>query len=297
MTFLSSCQTSFPSVTEKIAHYPIGMFDSGVGGLTVMRELMALLPQESVNYFGDTAHFPYGSQSAETIVTYATAIANFLAEHSLKMLVIACNTASAYALSALQDRHPFPIIDVISSGVEKAALATKTGSIAVLGTKGTIRSGIYQQKLKERIPDAQVFALACPLLAPLVEEQFLDHPATTLIIREYLKRIEKESFDTILLGCTHYPFLKESIQAIVGEGIKIIDSASACAWKIKEELETRGQLNAQHQPSYHFYVSAEADDFQKTGELFLKKPLNQISLATPSSLHSTAALIYANKVC
>jgi len=293
MNSLSNYQTSIPSVSEKMAHFPIGMFDSGVGGLTVLRELMTLLPQESVNYFGDSAHFPYGSQSAETIISYATAITNFLVEHPIKMLVIACNTASAYALTTLQKLHPFPIIDVISSGVERAAKATRTGSIAVLGTKGTIRSGIYQQKLREKIPGSQVYALACPLLAPLVEEQLHDHPAAQLIIREYLKQLEGKDFDTVLLGCTHYPFLKDHIQNILGNKVEIIDSASACAGKIKEELEVRNQLNS-HRASYRFYVSAEIDDFQKTGELFLKRPLDSVTLTAPFPVQSGSPLNYAN---
>lgn len=264
--------------SEDICSMPIGMFDSGVGGLTVMREVTRLLPHETVYYFGDTAHFPYGSQSPEAVVSLAKSNTYFLIEQKIKLLVIACNTASAQALSYIQNICPVPVVDVISSGVQMITSSFKKGSIAILGTKGTIRSGIYQQKIKEIAPDIELYPLACPLLAPLVEEQFFDHPATHLIVDEYLKPLKDKKLDAVLLGCTHYPFLIPAIQKSLGEHVQIIDSASSCAWIVKEELKKNDCLAAPSFPDHHFFVTDNPEDFQKVGKHFLQQSISKIIL-------------------
>ncbi|MBS4167852.1 glutamate racemase [Parachlamydia sp. AcF125] len=263
--------------SEKTSNdYPIGMFDSGIGGLTVMRAVLELLPHESVLYLGDTAHFPYGDNGAEAIVQYSLANAQFLIEQEIKLLVIACNTASAFAFAHLQNHYAVPIVDVISPSVEKAVEQTRGGSIAVLGTKGTIRSGIYPQKIVDLMPEAEVISLACPLLAPLVEEQWVEHPATRLIVQEYLRPLKKRGIDTLILGCTHYPLLKSVIEEEMEGKVKIIDSASACAWKVREKLSQLELSSSQKSPHYHYYVSGDPSRFQQAGEQFLKKPLEHV---------------------
>lgn len=257
---------------------PIGMFDSGVGGLTVMREVMRSLPYETIYYFGDTAHFPYGNQSSEAIIAYSRANAHFLLEQKIKLLVIACNTASAQALSIIKDLCPIPVIDVISAGVEKITSLFQRGSIAILGTKGTIRAGVYQQQIKEKAPNIQIYPLACPLLAPLVEEQFTHHPAANLIVEEYLKPLRDKDLDAVLLGCTHYPFLIDHIRAVLGDDVQIVDSASACAWMIEEELKKNDLLAPPAFPSHHYFVTSDWEEFQRTGGQFLQQCPSNISL-------------------
>ncbi|CCB85062.1 glutamate racemase [Parachlamydia acanthamoebae UV-7] len=242
-----------------------------------MRAVMQLLPYESVLYFGDTAHFPYGNNAAETIIQYSLANAHFLMEQDIKLLVIACNTASAFAFSTLQDQFLIPIIDVISPSIEAAIAQTQSGSIAVLGTKGTIRSGVYKQKILDLMPQARVVSLACPLLAPLVEEQWLEHPATRLIVQEYLQPLKKSDVDTLILGCTHYPLLKSLIEEEMEGQVKIIDSASACALKVEEILGNQ-QLQSlkEKTPHFRYYVSDDPERFQQAGEQFLRSPITHV---------------------
>lgn len=185
----------------------IGLFDSGVGGLTVMQEIMKLLPHERLIYFGDTARVPYGNKGTRTIIRYSIENTICLLEKNIKLMVVACNTASALALPQLRRLFNLPIVGVIEPGAEKAVAATRNQRIAVLGTKATIQSGAYQTAIKKIAPHAAVIPIACPLFVPLVEEQWLDHPATHLIVREYLRPLQEQNVDTILLGCTHYPLL------------------------------------------------------------------------------------------
>lgn len=245
---------------------PIGIFDSGVGGLTVMHKIMEILPQESLIYFGDTARLPYGNKSAETIIRYSLEIAEFLAQREIKLLVIACNTASAFALGTLRDRFPFPVVGVIHAGAAAAVAATRNQHIAVLGTKGTIHSGVYQEAITEMLPSARVLGIACPLFVPLVEEQWLSHEAARLIVREYLLPIKKSPVDTVLLGCTHYPLLRELIEEELGEGVTIVDSATTCAREVAALLSESNLLARQGEPSHQYLVSDDPARFHALAE-------------------------------
>ncbi len=245
--------------------YPIGMFDSGIGGLTVMQQIMLTSPQESIIYFGDTARLPYGGKSRETIIRYSIENTILLIEKNIKLLIVACNTASAFAIHKLQQIFNIPIIDVIEPGAEKATSVTLNQRIAVLGTKGTIQSGAYEAAIKRKLPEATVIPIACPLFVPLVEEHFLYHPATRLIIKEYLKPLQDLQIDTILLGCTHYPLLKDLIQEEIGNSISLVDSASTCAEKVASVLKAQQLESSSSQTTYQYYVSDDLEKFRELG--------------------------------
>src|SRR4051812_4127255 len=202
---------------------PIGVFDSGIGGLTVVRELMRQLPQESVVYFGDTARVPYGPKSPDTVRRYSREIASFLLKQQAKAIVIACNTATAHALSVLREEFSVPVIGVVEPGARAAARATSGGRIGVIGTAGTVASGAYDRAIRAILPDARVVTKACPLLVPLVEEGWIDHPVTAQVAREYLAPLMDEQIDTLVLGCTHYPLLKDVLCRALGRGVTLID--------------------------------------------------------------------------
>lgn len=246
----------------------IGIFDSGLGGLTVMRKIREKCPQESLIYYGDTARVPYGSKSPETILRYTIESAVFLMEQNIKALVIACNTAASYSMGRLKNIFNIPIIDVIHPGAQAAVKATKNGRIAVLGTKATIASGSYQREIAALLPEAIVVPIACPLFVPLVEEKFLHHEATRLVVREYLQAVRQSNVDTVLLGCTHYPVLAPLIQNELGHAVKIVDSASTCAEKLADLLEERQMVSA-NGGYCRFYVSDDPEKFQLVGRDFL----------------------------
>jgi glutamate racemase len=255
----------------------IGLFDSGVGGLTVLNQVIRTLPHEPLIYFGDTARVPYGGKSREIIVRYTLESAIFLMEQQIKMLIIACNTASAYALDKLQQIFNIPIIGVIEPGAKKAVQTSRQGRIAVLGTRATISSGAYQQAILRQMPDAQIFPIACPLFVPLVEEIFISHPAARLIVREYLAPLKKEKIDTLLLGCTHYPLLRPLIQEEIGEEITIVDSASTCAETVASVLQTQQLAGAPlSPPPYKYFVSDDPAKFKKLGQTLLDIPLDHV---------------------
>jgi glutamate racemase len=257
----------------------IGVFDSGVGGLTVMKQLLQTLPEEHFIYFGDTARIPYGGKSRETIIRYSIENAIFLVEQNIKMLVVACNTATAHALEKLQKIFNIPIIGVIEPNIEKAVRTTKNQHIAVLGTQGTIRSEVYQQNIKKFLPNATIFPIACPLFVHLVEEKFVHHPATLLIIQEYLRPLRHHPIDTVLLGCTHYPLLKQLIMKELGKHVSVIDSAPTCAEKVAELLN---QLNLKraypNTQNHQYFVSDDPKKFQIIGEELLGEPIENVSL-------------------
>lgn len=251
---------------------PIGMFDSGVGGLTVLRQIAKRLPYEKIIYYGDTARVPYGDKSSQEILRYSIDNANFLMDnHQIKVLVIACNTSAAYSSQQLRQLCPFPVIDVVEAGVESIVRATKSRRIAVLATRGTIRSGIYEKEILKLLPDAVVISIACPLFTLLVEEQFINHLATKLIVEEYLAPLKNQNIDALLLGCTHYPLLRDVIQEVLGGGVTIVDSSSSCAEKVadllsKMDLETPLlTLPERHQ----FFVSDDPERFSHTARNFL----------------------------
>lgn len=256
----------------------IGIFDSGVGGLTVMRQIHALLPHENICYFGDTARVPYGNKSPETIKKYARENADFLQDQNIKLLVVACNTACALAPD-LDSYVDVPLIGVIEPGVRNAVESTKSGSIAILGTKATISSGVYQKCLKAALPMGRIFANACPLLVPLVEEQLFTHEATILLIKEYTAPLMKHTPDTVILGCTHYPLLRPLFQEILGENIILIDPAYSTALAVQKKLRDLNQLNNSPQKgSCLFFVSDDAPKFKETGALFFKNSLELVTL-------------------
>lgn len=256
---------------------PIGMFDSGLGGLTVMRQLVNVLPDESVIYLGDTARLPYGAKSPETILRYSIENSVFLIQKNIKMLIVACNTASAHALDELQQIFSVPIMGVIEPGAESAVKATKNGRIAVLGTQGTIHSQCYKKAILKKSPQAEVFSIACPLFVPLVEEDYIAYPATRLIVQEYLRPLKEQRIDTLLLGCTHYPLLKELILDEMGEGVNIVDSATACAEKVSELLDQATMRRPPFPaPHYRYFVSDDPKKFQLLGSSFLGMPIPHV---------------------
>jgi glutamate racemase len=260
---------------------PIGMFDSGVGGLTVMHRLIETLPNESVVYFGDTARIPYGEKSPETIIRFSLENAQFLMEKQIKLLVVACNTATAHAFEILQQSLPIPVVGVIAPGAAKAARTTRTRRIAVLATKGTVKSGVYERQIREHLPDVHLISIACPLFVPLVEEQFQHHLATKLVIKEYLHPLKGKNIDTVLLGCTHYPLLHQAIQEELdeelGPQIQIIDSAQCCADAVAKELRDHQLASLHYPPDYQYYVSDDPQLFHQKGEKFLGRSISHVS--------------------
>ena len=223
-----------PNLTEKTR--PIGVFDSGIGGLTVVSALRRLLPNESIYYLGDTARVPYGGKSAATVQRYSLEIGAMLLSENAKTVVVACNTASALALSELTDALPVPVTGVILPGAQAAVAATRSGHIGVIGTRATIKSGAYERALLALNPDVRVSTRACPLLVPLIEEGWLENAITDQIIMHYLGPLVDEGIDTLVLGCTHYPLLHDAIARLVGDSITLVDSAQNCARAVRELL-------------------------------------------------------------
>ena len=241
---------------------PIGVFDSGVGGLTVAREIMRQLPEENVVYFGDTARVPYGSKSKNNIIRYSRQIIRFLRTKNVKAIVIACNTASALALETVQKEIDIPIIGVIIPGARAAVSETRNGKIGVLGTEATIRSETYTKVIHQLKPDAEVLGKPCPLFVPLVEEGFAKHKITQEVIDIYLSDMKKTDIDTMILGCTHYPLLRSRIIEYFGEKVHIANPAYETAMDLKTILNEKGIANHSGTPAtYDFYVSDAAEKF------------------------------------
>lgn len=257
---------------------PIGVFDSGVGGLTVVRALMERLPLESIVYFGDTARVPYGIKSVPTIERFTAQITDFLLRQDVKMLVIACNTMAAVAAHVVRERAAeMPVLDVIEAGAQAAAKQTRGGSIGVIGTPTTINSNAYARRIHAIDPALRVYSCACPLFVPLVEEGWLDHPVTRMTAREYLKPVLVEEIDSLVLGCTHYPLLKPLLRKLVGPSIALVDSATTTAELAACQLQALGLArSALDAPSYRFVVSDIPLRFQTIGERFLGRSLGAI---------------------
>jgi glutamate racemase len=264
---------------ESKSSYPIGVFDSGIGGLTVVRALMERLPFENIIYFGDTARVPYGVKSPETISQYATQITRFLLQKDVKLLIVACNTMAAVAYQAVKDLSPVPVLDVITAGARNASEETKTKQVGIIGTPATINSNAYARAIHRHDPDIRVFSQACPLLVPLVEEGWWHHPVTRLTAQEYLRPVLVEHIDTLVLGCTHYPVIKPLIQEIVGPDIRLVDSAEAMADITANLLQEIHLENPrQNPPEYRFYVTDVPYHFQTIGEGFLGRTLSHVEL-------------------
>jgi glutamate racemase len=259
----------------------IGVFDSGIGGLTVVRSLMERLPFENIIYFGDTARVPYGIKSVETINRYAAQITEFLIKKDVKLLIVACNTMAAVAHQSIIDLSPVPVLEVIDASARMAIQHTKTKSIGVIGTPATINSNAYARAIHLLDKETKVFSQACPLFVPLVEEGWFDHPATKLVAQEYLKPVIAEQIDTLVLGCTHYPLLKPLLHDILGKGVKLIDSAEAMADIAADLINTQNIGNQSSlPPDYIFYVSDLPYRFQTIGERFLGRTLGRVELAS-----------------
>lgn len=250
---------------------PIGIFDSGIGGLTVVRQIHRRLPNENLIYLGDTARVPYGTKSPATVVRFACEDTQFLLQQNVKAVVVACNTASAWALPTLQQKFDLPIFGVIIPGACAALEKTKTQRIGIIGTSATIRSQAYSKAILARCDTAQVFAHACPLLVPLVEEAWNDHPVTLRVLREYLRPLLRHRIDTLVLGCTHYPLLKAAIRKVTHEKIALIDSAESCALYVKERLAALKLLstNRKHRGTIQPFVTDEVERFDELAARFL----------------------------
>ena len=245
---------------------PIGVFDSGIGGLTVAREIMRQMPGENIVYFGDTARVPYGSKSKNTVIRFSRQIANFLRTKQVKAIVVACNTASAHALEVLEAEQDIPVIGVIKAGAQMAAQTTKNGRIGVIATRGTVDSGMYEQVLTQLDPKFQVFGKACPLFVPLVEEGLTNDFITEEVARRYVKDLQYKDIDTLILGCTHYPLLRTLLRKVMGEEVTLINPAYETAIELKQLLQEKGldrQEDRDNPARYEFYVSDLADQFQE----------------------------------
>jgi glutamate racemase len=264
---------------------PIGIFDSGIGGLTVVKRVLSLLPNENIIYFGDTARVPYGSKSNDTVIEYAIQDANFLIAKNVKLIIVACNTVSAVALDVLREKISIPVIGMINPGAKVALNETKNGKIGVIGTNATINNKAYSKQLFELDPNVQVLEKACPLFVPIAEEGWLDHEATKMIAREYLQDLIDFGADTLILGCTHYPLLSQVIQEIMGENVTLIDSGFAASLQVEDYLHGRGDRNGSVQlGSKKFYVSDSPDKFKVLAERFLGKEIEHIEKIDVESL-------------
>jgi glutamate racemase len=258
---------------------PIGVFDSGIGGLTVVSALRNLLPNESIFYLGDTARVPYGGKSAATVQRYSLEIASMLLEENAKTVVVACNTASAVALSQLTERVPVTVTGVILPGARAAIAATRTGHIGVIGTRATINSGAYERALRSLDPEIHVTARACPLLVPLIEEGWLESPITDQIIMQYLGPLVNERIDTLVLGCTHYPLLRNAIARLLGDTITLVDSAQNCANAVRELL-VRENLQAPetNAGSLQVALTDPPDNFLRVAREALQLDVGEVQL-------------------
>jgi glutamate racemase len=252
----------------------IGIFDSGIGGLTVLKEIIAKLPEENTIYLGDTARVPYGIRSPETVTRYSFENTRFLLSQEIKMLVVACNTASAVSLDAVKKEFPLPIIGVLEPGARAAVAATKTRKVGVIGTEATINSGAYEKAIKKLCADIEVFSLPCPLFVPLVEEGWTENEVTELVAKKYLAALKDRRIDTLVLGCTHYPLLKVVITKVMGSGITLIDSATETAREVADVLgKLKWKKEAQGKVVRKYFVTDTPSRFVKIGKLFLEDSL------------------------
>jgi glutamate racemase len=256
---------------------PIGVFDSGIGGLTVVKKIISALPNEDIIYFGDTARVPYGSKSNSTVIEYSNQDAKFLINKNVKAIVVACNTSSSVAIKELKKNFNVPVIGMIEPGARYALSETKTGKIGVIGTRSTINNKAYSKEIKKLNPQVEVIEKACPLFVPLAEEGWINHKATYDIAEEYLKDLRKLGIDTLVLGCTHYPILTKVIQDVIGESVKLIDSGTASTIDVKRELDRLDLNTNKYSPgNQEFYVSDIPVKFKEVAELFLGKRITEV---------------------
>lgn len=247
----------------------IGVFDSGVGGLTVVKELLRQLPAENIVYFGDTARVPYGIKSRETVIRFSIENILFLLKHDVKLICVACNTVSSFALPVIKNHFRVPIVGVLGPGVREAVYATQNKRIGVIGTKGTIKSRAYEIEIKQLDPAAKVTAVACPLFVPFAEEGWVQGEVVTTVAKQYLKPLKDAGVDTLILGCTHYPLLKQVIREVMGKNVTLIDSAQQVAMEVKKILAAEGELNKGRKGKQQFFVSDNPEWFSGLAKRFL----------------------------
>ncbi|MBU2063522.1 MAG: glutamate racemase [Candidatus Omnitrophica bacterium] len=262
---------------------PIGIFDSGLGGLTVLKEIRHILPQEQIIYFGDTARVPYGPKSRETVLKFSIENILFLLKHKVKLIVVACNTSSSVALNRVENSFRVPIIGVIKPGAEQALNLTRNGRIGIIGTRTTIRSRAYEKQIKQKKQNMKIYSVACPLFVPLVEEGWTGNRITREIARMYLAPFKKYRIDTLVLGCTHYPLLKNVIKEVLGARVRLVDSAKQVAKQVSCILKDKQMLalgNRTKRPKIHFFVSDEPASFAKLGKKFLGIPLKNVKVVS-----------------
>lgn len=256
---------------------PIGVFDSGIGGLTVVRAISRRLPHENIVYFGDTARVPYGPKSPQVVREYAQQDVDVLLSRDIKMVVVACNTVSAVALDVVQKRSGVPVLGVIHPGAAAAVAATRKKRVGIIGTYATVNSNAYVHALRQLDSSIHVFSQPCPLFVPLAEEGWVEHQATMLIAREYLFPLKLEKIDTLILGCTHYPVLRGAIQAALDSTVTLIDSGDAAALEVERSLDTNGLRNASRErPNLEFFVSDLPAKFSEVGERFLGQKMGRV---------------------
>lgn len=247
---------------------PIGVFDSGIGGLTVVKEIISELPNENLIYLGDTARVPYGNRDREVITRFALELTKFLLRKKIKALVVACNTISAVCLAEIEAVSPVPVVGVIKPTVEKALMATKTKKIGVIGTRATIYSKIYEKEIQKKNAEAQVIQQACPLFVPLAEEGFMNHQTANVIALEYLSKFKNTNIDTLILGCTHYPLLKGLIQDALDKGVTLVDSARPTVSALKKVLRENDLIDIVSEPKRKFYITGAPERVLETASIF-----------------------------
>lgn len=253
----------------------IGVFDSGLGGLTAVKEIMHLFPNESIVYFGDTGRVPYGTRSKETILKYTHDDINFLLSRDVKMIVIACGTASSAALPEIKGEFDVPIYGVVDAGAYEASRVTKNNKIGIIGTTATIKSGAYNKYISEYNPKAQTFEMACPLFVPLVENGHFNTPVTKLVVEEYLKDIRDAGVDTLILGCTHYPLLKNAIAEYMGDDVTLISPGEEVAKFLRKKITPENaHSSVRDDEQYSYYVSDSVSSFEELGGIFLETKIN-----------------------
>lgn len=268
---------------------PIGIFDSGVGGLTVAEKVFRLLPRERVVYFGDTARVPYGNKSLAALRVFASEDAAFLMQHDVKAIVVACNTIAAVALEYLRERFPVPIFGVVCAGARRAVEVTRTKRIGVIGTRVTIHSGAFVRAIKARMPDAVVHSVACPLFVPLIEEGWTDHPVADAVIAEYLGGLRTRDIDTLVLGCSHYPLLAPAIARYLGPAVTLVEAGEVSVLELRGQLEGAGALReSEGRPEHRFYVSDLSPNFHLIAASFINGGISRVEEVSPEAISAAA---------
>ncbi len=275
--------------SREMSRQAIGIFDSGVGGLTVYKEIARNLSEELI-YLGDTARVPYGNKGATTVIRYALEAANFLLSKQVKLLVVACNTASSVALPFLEERFRVPVIGVIEPGARKAAAVTRNGRIGVIGTAATIGSGAYTKAIRAFRPDLEIFSQPCPLFVPLVEEGWGEHPVARLVAEEYLRPLAERGIDTLVLGCTHYPMLKKVVREVLGEDVELVDSGAETARTVADILREKGLFRCPPPGPPRFFVTDSPAHFERIGGAFLEERLQNVQRVELGMLGAAAEL-------